>query len=149
MQENTDPFWKTKSLEEMTPREWEVLCDGCGRCCLQKLENRKTGKVYYTWVSCYLLDIHACRCRDYEERSRLVKGCTALTPSRVRQYRWLPRTCAYRLVALGQNLPEWHPLVSGDADSVHKAGISVRDKALPETHVHPRDVAYYTIGGRF
>jgi len=149
MKKEIMPYWKTKTLEEMTPEEWEALCDGCGRCCLQKLENRKTGKIYYTWVSCYLFDTHRCRCRDYENRAVLVKECTVLTPSKVKKYRWLPKTCAYRLVAFGKNLPEWHPLISGSQDSVHEAGVSIRGKALPETHVHPSDVEYYTIDGRF
>jgi len=143
------PFWETKPLEQMTRKEWESLCDGCGRCCLQKLENRKTGKVDYTWVSCYLFDTQQCRCTAYAERILRVKGCSILTPSRVKEYRWLPRTCAYRLVADGKTLPQWHPLVTGDENSVHAAGISVKGRAIPETHVHPDDVAYYTIGERF
>ena len=142
-------FWKSKTLEQMTSEEWEALCDGCGRCCLQKLEDRKTGKVQYTWVACYLFDTEACRCTNYAERNRLVKGCTVLTPSRVRQYRWLPRTCAYRVVAEGKTLPPWHPLVTGDRDSVHAAGISVKGRAVSETHVHPDDVAYFAMEGRF
>ena len=143
------PFWELKSLEEMTQDEWEALCDGCGRCCLQKLEDRKTGKVQYTWVACYLFDTEACRCTNYAERIRLVKGCTVLTPSRVRKYRWLPETCAYRLIAEGKTLPSWHPLVTGDRNSVHAAGISMKGRAIPETHVHPDDVAYYAMEGRF
>ena len=143
------PFWELKSLEEMTQDEWEALCDGCGRCCLQKLEDRKTGKVQYTWVACYLFDTEACRCTNYAERIRLVKGCTVLTPSRVRKYRWLPETCAYRLIAEGKTLPSWHPLVTGDRNSVHAAGISMKGRAIPETHVHPDDVAYYAMAGRF
>ena len=142
-------FWKTKTLEQMTAEEWEQLCDGCGRCCLQKLEDRKTGKVRYTWVSCYLFDPGSCRCSAYEDRFRLVKGCTVLTPARVKAYRWLPRTCAYRLLEEGKPLPSWHPLVTGDRNSVHAAGISVKGCAIPEVNVHPDDVAYYEIGGRF
>jgi len=145
----SNEFWKSKTLEQMTTDEWEALCDGCGRCCLQKLEDRKTGKVKYTWVACYLFDTEACRCTNYAERIHLVKSCTALTPSRVRAYRWLPKTCAYRLVAEGKALPPWHPLITGDKTSVHTAGISMKGRAIPETNVHPDDVAYYAMEGRF
>jgi len=144
-----NPFWESKHLEQMTPEEWEALCDGCGRCCLQKLEDRKTGKVQYTWVACYLFDTEECRCTNYADRIRLVKGCSVLTPSRVRAYRWLPRTCAYRLLAEGKRLPPWHPLVTGDRRSVHAAGISVKGCAISETHVHPDDVAFFAMEGRF
>ena len=142
------PYWESKTLEEMTPGEWEALCDGCGRCCLQKLEDRKTGKVQYTWVACYLFDTEACRCSNYAERVRLVKGCSVLTLSRVRAYRWLPKTCAYRLVAGRNALPPWHPLITGDINSVHAAGMSVRGLAISEVHVHPDDVEYFSIEGR-
>lgn len=142
-------YWATKTLEEMTTAEWEALCDGCGRCCLQKLEDRKTGKVQYTWVACYLFDMDQCRCTSYAERIRLVKGCSVLTPSRIREYRWLPGTCAYRLVAEGKDLPPWHPLITGDENSVHAAGISIKGRAIPETHVHPDDVEYFAMQERF
>ena len=144
-----NPFWAAKTLEQMTNEEWEALCDGCGRCCLQKLEDRKTGKVQYTWVACYLFDMDKCRCTSYAERIRLVKGCSVLTPSRIREYRWLPRTCAYRLVAEGKDLPPWHPLITGDKNSVHAAGISIKGRAIPETHVHPDDVEYFAMQDRF
>jgi uncharacterized cysteine cluster protein YcgN (CxxCxxCC family) len=142
------PFWEAKTLEQMTNEEWEALCDGCGRCCLQKLEDRKTGKVQYTWIACYLFDTEKCRCTSYAERIRLVKGCSILTPSRIREYRWLPRTCAYRLVAEGNDLPLWHPLITGDENSVHAAGISIKGRAIPETHVHPDDVECFALEGR-
>ena len=142
------PFWESKTLEQMTNEEWEALCDGCGRCCLQKLEDRKTGKVQYTWVACYLFDTEKCRCISYAERIRLVKGCSVLTPSRIREYRWLPRTCAYRLVVEGKDLPPWHPLITGDENSVHAAGISIKGRAIPESHVHPDDVEYFALEGR-
>ena len=142
------PFWESKTFEQMTTEEWEALCDGCGRCCLQKLEDRKTGKVQYTWVACYLFDTEACRCTNYAERIRLVKGCTVLTPARVRKYRWLPATCAYRRIAEGKSLPLWHPLVTGNKNSVHTAGISMKGRAIPETYIHPEDVEYYTMEGR-
>jgi len=142
------PFWKTIPLEKMRRQQWESLCDGCGRCCLQKFQNGKTGKVTYTWVACYLLDTWACRCNDYPHRTTRVPGCLVLTPKQIPRLRWLPKTCAYRRLAQGKDLAPWHPLVSGDPDSVHRAGISVRDKAISEVHVHPEDVEYYAIGYR-
>lgn len=136
-------FWKNKKLDELTHEEWESLCDGCGRCCLQKLENRKTGKVFYTQVACYLLDIGLCRCKSYTERTRLVKDCLHLTPAKISQYKWLPKTCAYRLLYRGKDLFWWHPLVSGDRNSVHAAGISVKNRAISEEYVHPEDMEFY------
>lgn len=142
------PFWKTIALEQMTREQWESLCDGCGRCCLQKFKDGKTGKVTYTWVSCYLLDTGECRCTDYGNRTTLVPDCLVLTPKQIPRLRWLPRTCAYRRLSEGKPLNDWHPLVSGDPDSVHRAGISVRDKAISEVYVHPEDVDFYAIGYR-
>ena len=122
------PFWKTKSLEEMTAEEWESLCDGCARCCLVKLEDEDTGEIHFTDIGCTLLDAKACRCRDYRRRGRRVPDCVKLTPAVVRSLGWLPVTCAYRLVFEGKNLPDWHPLVSGSAESVHAAGVSVKGR---------------------
>ncbi len=122
------PFWKRKTLGEMTAEEWESLCDGCGRCCLNKLEEEDTGKLYFTDVGCRLLDTHACRCRDYANRTELVDDCERLTPENIYELDWLPPTCGYRLVADGRDLYWWHPLVSGDPDTVHAAGISVRGR---------------------
>jgi len=121
-------FWKTKSLEEMSDAEWESLCDGCGKCCLAKLEDEDTAEIHWTSVGCRLLDVGACRCSDYQNRSAKVADCVRLTPANVRTIAWLPSTCAYRLVAQGEGLAWWHPLVSGDPDTVHEAGISVRGK---------------------
>ena len=127
------PFWEMKSLEEMSPAEWESLCDGCARCCLVKLEDEDSGEIAYTDVGCTLLDAGTCRCRDYDRRQAKVADCVRLTPEAVRTLRWLPPTCAYRLLAEGRRLYWWHPLVSGDPSTVHAAGISVRDRvAGPE-----------------
>jgi uncharacterized cysteine cluster protein YcgN (CxxCxxCC family) len=143
------PFWKDKRLEELTPVQWEALCDGCGRCCLQKLKHPTTGKVTYTRVACYLLDIHTCRCTGYELRHILVPDCLRLAPDNIARLRWLPKTCAYRLIAEGRDLPPWHPLVSADPNAVHAAGISVRRRAVSEAHVHPDDIENYQIDDRF
>ncbi len=122
------PFWRTKSLEEMSPSEWESLCDGCGRCCLIKLEDEDTGEVMHTDIGCTLLDGFACRCRDYAHRQRKVPDCVRLTPEAVRSIPWLPPTCAYRLVRDGLPLYPWHHLVSGDRATIHEAGMSVRGR---------------------
>ena len=122
------PFWRRKTLAEMTPVEWESLCDGCGRCCLNKLEDEDTGRVYYTDVGCRLLDGSTCRCKDYLNRNELVADCVRLSADNVADLKWLPPTCAYRLVAHGRDLYWWHPLVSGDPETVHAAGISVRGR---------------------
>ena len=128
-------YWETAPLGQMTPAQWEGLCDGCARCCLQKLEDADTGTVHYTRVACRLLDISRCRCLAYDQRFSLVNACVRLTPHNILAHRWLPATCAYLRLALGRPLPPWHPLISKDADSPHRAGISVRDYALSEHHV--------------
>jgi hypothetical protein len=124
----SEPFWKTKSLEEMSGPEWESLCDGCGKCCLSKLEDEDTGDIYFTSVACRLFDEGTCRCSDYANRLAKVPDCVGLTPENVRTIPWLPSTCAYRLVAEGEDLFPWHPLLSGRADSVHEAGVSMRGR---------------------
>ena len=142
------PFWKTKSLAEMTDEEWESLCDGCGRCCLVKLEDEDDGRIHFTDVGCRLLDGQTCRCRDYENRSARVDDCVRLTPENLASLNWLPPTCAYRLLANGGELYWWHPLVSGDPETVHAAGISVRarvaadEDALPEEKLADHIVAW-------
>ncbi|MEM9221505.1 MAG: YcgN family cysteine cluster protein [Pseudomonadota bacterium] len=130
-----EPFWRQKSLDEMTPDEWESLCDGCGRCCLNKLEDWDTGEIAFTSVACALLDEGTCRCGNYENRTELVPDCVALTPTAVRSLNWLPPSCAYRLVQEGKDLAWWHPLVSGDPHTVHHAGISVLGRTISEDKV--------------
>ena len=126
------PFWKTKRLDDMTRAEWESLCDGCGRCCLHKLREEDTGELSYTEVACHLLDLGTCRCGDYKRRQVRVPDCVSLTPEELRQIDWLPPTCAYRRIEEGKDLSWWHPLVSGDPNTVHTAGISVRGRAISE-----------------
>jgi hypothetical protein len=126
------PFWKTKSLAEMTEAEWESLCDGCGKCCLIGLEDEDTGEIYLTDVACQLFDGAACRCTDYPNRQSRVPDCVKLTPNNVGTLHWLPKTCAYRLVNEKRDLCWWHPLVSGDPETVHAANVSVRGKTVPE-----------------
>ena len=123
-----DAFWKTVPLEDMSPAQWESLCDGCGKCCLSKLEDEDTGEIYFNSVGCRLFDAAHCRCTDYANRLATVHDCVRLTPENVRTISWLPSTCAYRLVASGQDLAWWHHLVSGDRATVHEAGISVRGR---------------------
>jgi len=131
------PFWMTKRLDEMTREEWESLCDGCGRCCLHKLRDDDTGALSFTNVACRLLDLGTCRCRDYPNRRRAVPDCVSLTPQEVAAIDWLPPSCAYRRLAEGHDLAWWHPLVSGDPETVHRAGISVAGRAVSERQAGP------------
>ena len=128
----TAPFWEQKTLAEMTRAEWESLCDGCGRCCLHKLQDEKTGEIGWTNVACRLLDGATCRCRKYETRRRTIPDCVQLTPASLDEIDWLPPSCAYRRLKEGKGLCAWHPLVSGDPDSVHRAGVSVRGRTVSE-----------------
>lgn len=137
MAECPDDWWNELPLQALDPLQWEALCDGCGLCCLHKLEDADTGTVYYTRVHCRYLDPRSCRCGDYANRARNVPECVQLEPGGVAGLDWLPDTCAYRLRARGQPLADWHPLVSGDPESVHRAGISVRGRSIPEQNVDP------------
>ena len=142
------PFWRTKTLEEMSKPEWESLCDGCARCCLVKLQDEDTEAIHFTDIGCALLVDETCRCRDYRRRQSRVPDCVKLTPQKVRELPWLPKTCAYRVLAEGRDLAWWHPLVSGDPDTVHLAGVSVRGKVfasedeLPQALWEARVVAW-------
>lgn len=126
------PFWEHKMLADMSVAEWESLCDGCALCCMHKLEDEDSGEILFTDVACKLLDIESCRCTNYGARSRLVKACLILAPDKPAVFSWLPGTCAYRRLAEGDDLPPWHPLITGDFDSVHEAGVSVQGKATSE-----------------
>ncbi|MFL2535326.1 MAG: YcgN family cysteine cluster protein [Candidatus Azotimanducaceae bacterium] len=132
-------FWEEKSLAEMTRDEWESLCDGCARCCLHKLEDEDTGEVFYTDVVCQYLEQSSCRCQEYQQRNILVPNCVWLKPEDVEAFHWLPNTCAYRLVAEGQPLAPWHPLISGSRSSVLEAGIAVTHRCISETRVAEED----------
>lgn len=129
------PFWQRKTLAQMSAKEWESLCDGCGKCCVNKLEFEDTGKIVQTNVACKLLDSQTCRCADYKNRKKLVPDCIRLTPKVVRTMDWLPSTCAYRLIDASKELYWWHHLVSGDPETVHQAGISVRGRVISEEGV--------------
>lgn len=129
------PFWRRVALEDMTAAQWESLCDGCARCCLNRLEDWDTGRIYWTEIACTLLDDETCRCTDYPNRTVRVPDCQQLTPENVRVLTWLPPTCAYKLIAEGRDLYWWHPLVSGDPDTVHFAGVSVRGRTLTEDDI--------------
>jgi uncharacterized cysteine cluster protein YcgN (CxxCxxCC family) len=128
-------FWKTKKLHDMTAQEWESLCDGCGKCCLHKLEDEDTREIFFTSVVCNLIDLKTCRCTRYSERTRLVPECLDLKQHDFAEFTWLPATCAYRLLSDGKELPDWHPLVSGSAESVKEAGVSISSYAMKESEI--------------
>ena len=138
------PFWETKSLKEMTPREWESLCDGCGLCCLIRFEDEDTGEIIPTRVHCRLFDSESCACSNYAQRKRHVPDCIKLTPQNVETLKWMPLSCAYRRVNEGRGLADWHPLISGDPESVHRAGVSIRGETVSEDSLaDPDDAIQY------
>ncbi len=139
------PFWKTKTLAEMSNAEWESLCDGCGLCCLNKLEDWDTGEVVFTSVACKLLDGDSCRCSDYENRQQTVPDCIQLTLQGLREIKWLPPTCGYRLIDEGHDLYWWHHLVSGDPETVHEAGVSARGRTISEEGLDVEDLEDYVV----
>jgi uncharacterized cysteine cluster protein YcgN (CxxCxxCC family) len=143
--EEQAPYWKTKRLEEMSREEWEGLCDGCARCCLIKLEDEDTGDIHLTRLACKLLSVKSCRCTRYSERFAVMSDCVDLTPDKIATIKWLPVSCAYRRVADGRDLAWWHPLISGDPDTVHQAGISVKSFAMSEARVKEVNYSRYII----
>lgn len=145
MAASTEPFWIRKTLQQLSPQEWESLCDGCGLCCLQKLEDEDDRSVYYTRIACKMLDLDTCRCSDYSRRRAHVPDCIQLTASQADQFKWLPPTCGYRLVAERRALPAWHHLVCGDREQVHKQRISQAGRMLSETAVAEDDWEDYLI----
>ena len=136
---SAEPFWKTKSLSEMTPSEWESLCDGCGRCCIYVLHNEETDEVFETDIACKLFDVKKRRCSDYANRMKKVKDCVQLTPENVGALKWMPKTCAYRRLAEGKKLLSWHPLISGDKNSVVRARIAVSPDLVSEDDLEITD----------
>ena len=139
------PFWRTKTLEQMTAREWESLCDGCGLCCLVRFEDEETDEVIPTRVHCKLFDSQTCRCSDYADRHRYVPECIKLTPHNIEALQWMPKSCAYRRLYEGRDLPSWHPLITGDPESTHRAGVSVRGQTVSEEALaDPEDALDFT-----
>lgn len=124
------PFWREKKLHQMNTQEWESLCDGCAKCCLEKLEDLDSGEINYTNVGCELLDVKTCSCKNYAERDQYIPDCVRLNSTNITSLKWMPSTCAYRLLSEGKDLPNWHPLISGDSNSVHEAGMSIRGRAV-------------------
>lgn len=133
-------FWENVPLKNLAPKEWEALCDGCGKCCLNKLEDPDTGEVAFTRVACRLLDDESCRCAQYDIRKQFVPECVVLTPKNIADIAyWMPTTCAYRLLYEGKALYDWHPLISGTPETVHAAGVSVQGWTVPEFEVEEDD----------
>jgi uncharacterized cysteine cluster protein YcgN (CxxCxxCC family) len=133
--QSSSQYWKSKPLSELSSEEWENLCDGCGKCCLLKLEDEDTGDIAYTRLHCKLFDPATCQCKDYQNRKKHVPECVKLTPDKINELHWMPSTCAYRVIAEGGDLPEWHHLVCGDRNAIHKAGKSVLGQTVAEDHV--------------
>ena len=139
MSRKKDPFWKAKPLNEMTPDEWESLCDGCGTCCLEKIEDEETGEIKTVGVSCEFLDTQNRRCLEYADRKTVNPDCIVLSPDNVSRIDWMPETCAYRRLAEGKSLEWWHPLISGEPDTVHRAEISIHDRVVSGGYVNFED----------
>ena len=137
---NGDPFWERKTLEQMTAVEWESLCDGCGKCCLIRLEDDETGEVYTTDAHCKLFDNGSCQCSDYSNRKSIVSDCVILKPSTIAELKWMPMTCAYRRLSEGKGLSDWHYLVTGRRESIHEAGMSVKDATVSEVGLNDDDL---------
>ena len=136
-----EPFWRRKTLSQMTRAEWESLCDGCGLCCLVRFEDEDSGEVIPTRVHCKLFDADACRCSDYAARHKSVPDCIKLTPHNIDDMMWMPMSCAYRRLHEGKPLPDWHPLITGDPESTHKAGVSIRNQTVSEDSLKHADDA--------
>jgi len=139
-----ESFWQ-QPLSELDSQQWEALCDGCAQCCLVKLEDDKTGDVYQTAASCQLLDTDNCRCQDYTHRLQRIPECVQVTLEKPEQFEWMPETCAYRLLYEGKVLPDWHPLISGSATTVHESGISVKSYAISEEFIHPEQLEEFIV----
>lgn len=138
------PFWEHVPLAEMTDEQWESLCDGCGKCCLHKLEDEDDGEVYYTNIACRYMNDN-CLCDDYQQRSQLVPECLTLKPEKIASFHWLPKSCSYRLLTEQQPLPSWHHLITGSKDTIHEMGQSVKNKVLSETAIDPDDYQEHVI----
>ena len=142
----SDRFWETKKLEQMNKAEWEAVCDGCGKCCLNKLEDEDTGEVAMTRVACRLLDNNTCLCAQYPIRHQFVPECIVLTPKTLKDnLYWLPQTCGYRLLHEGRELYDWHPLIAGNSEAIHEAGVTMQGRTVPEFEIHEDDWEDYII----
>jgi len=141
-----DKFWERFELSDLTHLEWEALCDGCGKCCVLKLEDEDTNQIHYTNIGCRLFDDQTCRCTNYALRKQLVQGCVTLTPENIeRNAYWMPKTCAYRRLHEGERLPDWHPLLTGDKNAMHRSGMSMQARTVPEYEVDEADQEDYVI----
>jgi uncharacterized cysteine cluster protein YcgN (CxxCxxCC family) len=138
-------FWEEKTLSQMSQSEWESLCDGCGKCCLNKIINDETEELHFTNVACHLLHTKSCQCKKYTQRFKLVKDCVKVSLEDIDQFNWLPASCAYRCLVEDKPLPEWHPLITGSQSAMHKGGFSVRGKAISEHSIHPDDLEDYIV----
>ncbi|MFQ3176283.1 MAG: putative cysteine cluster protein YcgN (CxxCxxCC family) [Psychromonas sp.] len=136
-------FWEYKTLSRMSDTEWESLCDGCGKCCLNKLIDDETEELHFTNVSCHLLHTKSCQCRKYDQRFKLVNDCVKVSLDDIQQFHWLPASCAYRRLAEGKPIPEWHPLITGSKSAMHKGGFSVRGKIISESSIDPDNLENY------